>query len=141
MAPVRAKGELVNDGDVDLLVSLAWSEIDRGRSSLSNPKTMGNFAMKTVYLAHPYAERELGRGAQRTLEKEGFRVLNPFERPEQQEFDRSLAAGGLTDSQCDRLVRMDLAKIDESHLLAALLTEKTALGTPMEIFYARTVRA
>ena len=85
-------------------------------------------------------EQELGCGAQRTLVREGFLVINPFERPEQAEYERALAGKGLTKDQCYRIVGGDLAKIDESALLAALITDKASVGTFMEIFYARRVR-
>src|SRR3990167_4273416 len=113
----RTKGELVGDDSLGLLAPLAGSTVDNRSTSVSGLAVMGGSRLKTIYLAHPYEERELGRGAQRTLAREGFLVINPFERPEQAEYERALAGKGLTKDQCDRIVGGDLAKIDESALL------------------------
>lgn len=97
--------------------------------------------VKTVYLAHPYAMKDdIAVLFQPTLEAIGLRVVNPFDRPQQAEFETAMRASGLTRRMCDDIVRMDLEKIDEVDAVVAVLDGANSPGTLMEIFYAAHVR-
>ena len=95
--------------------------------------------VKSVYLAHPHAQQEAGLVYQTILEKAGLRVVNPFQRPEQAEFEASFAGAGLSDPQCQRIVDMDLRKIEDTDGIVALLIDHDMVGTMMEVFYASRI--
>lgn len=91
-----------------------------------------------VYLAHPHSQKNEGKRIQTEIERLGIEVINPFERGEQEIYDRKLGPDGtgLTDEDCANIVEMDLAKIDRADFVVALLLEpEKTLGTYMEIFY------
>lgn len=91
-----------------------------------------------IYLAHPHSKKDEGVRIQQEIEHLGIEVINPFERGEQEIYERKLGPDGtgLTDQDCSDIVNMDLDKIDRADMVVALLLdpEKT-LGTYMEIFY------
>ena len=97
--------------------------------------------MKTIYLAHKYEQAPIGLQIQNRLETAGIRVLNPFQREEQKEFDRIITekAGQFDDAVSARIVYGDLVKVDAADGVVALLFPN-AIGTVMEIFYAGHVR-
>lgn len=101
--------------------------------------------LTTVYLAHPYSEKEyVERIFQPRLETAGVRVINPFIRPEQAAYERKMAAAGgankgLDDRDCADIVIRDLEKIDRSDAIVAALMADNMIGTLMEIFYCAHV--
>lgn len=95
----------------------------------------------SVYLAHPYMMKDfIQREFQPVLEGIGLQVINPFQRPEQETFEKAMAATGLTRRMCDDIVRMDLEKIDAVDGVVAVLDGENSPGTIMEIFYAAYTR-
>jgi nucleoside 2-deoxyribosyltransferase len=94
--------------------------------------------IRSVYLAHPFAQKAEGKRIQTQLEALGLEVVNPFERGEQAIYDVKLApgGGGLNEQDCADIVRMDLEKIDQTGAVVALLIDTASVGTIMEIFYA-----
>lgn len=101
----------------------------------AGPDGVGDSAV--AYLAHPFAKKVLvEQFFQPQIEDFGVRVLNPFQRPEQEGYEAAIAAAGLTDAMCADIVRMDLEKIDKAGAIIALLIDDNMIGTIMEIFYA-----
>jgi nucleoside 2-deoxyribosyltransferase len=95
-----------------------------------------------VYLAHPFSKKDdVERNFQPLLEAVGLEVLNPFQRPEQETYDKVLApgGGGLTAKHCAEIVRMDLEKINAADGVVAALVDDNMIGTIMEIFYTAHV--
>jgi hypothetical protein len=94
--------------------------------------------IRSVYLAHPFAQKAEGKRIQTQLEALGLEVVNPFERGEQAIYEVKLApgGGGLNSQDCEDIVRMDLEKIDQTDAVVALLIDSGSVGTFMEIFYA-----
>lgn len=92
---------------------------------------------KSVYIAHPYADQELGLAVQARIETLGIRVVNPFQREEQKTYSQVIQSKGeFTKEQCDEIVEMDLKKIRDTDGVVCLLTEKLSIGTSMETFYS-----
>lgn len=90
-----------------------------------------------IYLAHPFDEREAGKELQKYLEKHGFEVTNPFEREEQQIYNRVIESKkNFTKLQCKEIVEGDLDKIRDADIVVAMITNTSSIGTPMEIFFA-----
>jgi nucleoside 2-deoxyribosyltransferase len=95
-----------------------------------------------IYLAHPYSKRLEAKRIQTEIEKLGVQVINPFERGEQKIYEKKLGPGGpgLSAKDCAQIVQMDLAKIDQSDFVVALLLDpEYTLGTYMEILYTGEV--
>jgi len=91
--------------------------------------------LKTVYLAHKFEQRPLGLNVQLELERNGIKVVNPFDRPEQKQYDEEIKKGGDFEKYAGEVVNGDLDKINKVDGVAALLFPN-AIGTVMEIFYA-----
>lgn len=94
--------------------------------------------IRSVYLAHPFAQKVEGKRIQTELEALGLEVINPFERGEQAIYEAKLGhdGDGLNAQDCADIVRMDLEKIDQTDGVVALLIDNASIGTIMEIFYA-----
>ena len=119
------------------LASLVPGEFDDRGGSLSYYETVES-NIKSVYLAHPFAEKEKVEAEfQPKLEALGIRVINPFQRAEQGIYEAALkTAEGLNAAQSADIVNKDLEKIDEAGALVALMIHDRMLGTIMEIFYS-----
>lgn len=96
---------------------------------------------KSVYLAHPYADQELGLAVQAKIEALGIRVVNPFQRKEQEVYSQVVQTGGeFTLEQSQEIVDMDLSKIENANGVIAIFTGKISIGTSCETIYARAIR-
>lgn len=93
----------------------------------------------TLYLAHPYEERVMGKKIQAYLEGKGFTVVNPFDRSEQLNYDQHIENNRLTDEQCASIVTHDLLQIDDADAVVAVGVRAPSIGTSMEVFYASNV--
>src|SRR6266566_6342680 len=90
----------------------------------------------SVYLAHPYKEKDYGMEIMRKLESMGIRVVNPFVRGEQEKYDQVIQKSGeFTMDMCEDIVESDLQKIDSVDAVVALVLPVKSIGTYMEIFY------
>ena len=94
--------------------------------------------MTSIYLAHPYAEREYGIKIQKLLEDSGYSVCNPFDRPEQESYDQAVIdQRPFTYDECEELVEWDLKHIMDSDCVVVLVVGSGPfIGISMEISYA-----
>ena len=94
-----------------------------------------------VYLAHKFENQQAALLVQAELEAEGITVLNPFQRKEQEQYNKTITQDGgkFSDDACAEIVRADLALIDECDAVLAMLSPN-AIGTVMEIFYAAKLK-
>lgn len=109
------------------------------RRALSRGPSGARVPHMRIYLAHPYAARDFGKGLQIYLSAAvpDIEIVNPFERPEQAEFEETIQKQGfLWDAQCKRIVNMDLAKIMSCDGLVAILSEHASVGTHLELAFA-----
>ncbi len=113
--------------------------VDAGPGSDRAASVRGVEAVRpvTVYLAHPYAHREVGTKIQGLLEGAGITVLNPFDRPEQPEIDKLWPE--LPHSWCEEIVRGDLRNINSADTVVAILVGDKTIGTAMEIYHNTVV--
>src|SRR6266850_394557 len=119
------------------LASLVPGELNDRGGGISNYEVLAG-AMKSVYPAHPFAEKDrVEREFQPKIEELGIRVINPFQRAEQGIYEAALRTSeGLSAAQSADIVNKDLEKIDEAEALVALMIHERMLGTIMEIFYS-----
>lgn len=95
---------------------------------------------KSVYLAHPYSDQALGLEIQAKIEALGIRVVNPFQREEQETYTKVIVSGSeFSKEQCDSIVQTDLTKIEQTDGVVCLFTEKLSVGTSMETFYSSRI--
>src|SRR2546428_2028810 len=118
---------------------MARSTTHDSRTSVPDAKTLARNPV--VYLAHKFEKQDEGKLIQARLSDWGIKVLNPFDRKEQEEHDRIIAekAGQFDDATSAKIVYADLVLIDNADAIVALLFPN-AIGTVMEIFYAGHVR-
>ena len=91
----------------------------------------------TVYLAHPYAHRDIGEKVSTLLTGAGINVVNPFHRPEQAEIESQLP--NLTKEWCEWIVRTDLQHINASDTVVGIWVGRNMVGTAMEIYHNAVV--
>jgi nucleoside 2-deoxyribosyltransferase len=98
--------------------------------------------MKTItaYLAHPRLNKAEGAELQKKIEVLGIRVINPFQRPQEQVYDQIVSKSGrFSAEQIESIVEGDLRKIEEADIIVAMVTGKASAGTHMEVFYASRI--
>ena len=104
---------------------------------------MSSIDLMRVYLAHPWMDRAGGKTLQTKIEALGIEVVNPFEKVEQQIYDKAIKHGdgtALSDADIVQIVEGDLAEIDGCEGVVAYLPDGVpSLGAIMEIFYAGNI--
>jgi len=89
---------------------------------------------ETQYLAHPAEYIKEAKIVQKELEKIGIKVINPFDREEDNPLEWWQSPHSPEDFK--RVVERDLAWIRQSDALFAFVPEPAGYGAMMEIFYA-----
>jgi nucleoside 2-deoxyribosyltransferase len=94
-----------------------------------------------IYLAHSGEEKERGREIQRTLEKFGYEVQNPFDKHnpyvKDLKWEKGRVVGRLSKESCKWVVETDLRFIDKCDAVVMVYPENsTTIGTPCEMTYA-----
>jgi len=88
---------------------------------------------ESQYLAHPHEDQAEGKLLQKQLEALGIKVVNPFDRNEDNLdwYERSHSP-----EDAERVVERDLKWIEETDAVFAYVPKAIVCGTAMEIFYA-----
>ena len=91
-----------------------------------------------LYLAHPHAEQEYGKHIQELLERDGFKVINPFDRPEQDRYNKKVTnRDPFSLGDAEELVEWDLDNIYDADAIVALYVGNGPfIGMSMEVSYA-----
>lgn len=97
--------------------------------------------MTSVYLAHKFEKQEQALEVQQELEARGIKVVNPFQRKEQDQYNDTIKnhGGQFDDETCREIVDNDLAMIDNVDGIVAILSPN-AIGTVNEIFYKGKIK-
>jgi hypothetical protein len=93
-----------------------------------------------IYLAHPGTEssRAYGKVLQAVMEKEGYKVYNPFSTGKGLEMHKKLRSGDTSLELARQIVHEDLQAIRDSNVIVAFMPEPS-IGTSMEIFWANCI--
>lgn len=91
-----------------------------------------------VYLSHPIRSRSLATEIHSTLIRDGFEVIDPFDRPNQEHYAhlRLTKAREFTREECLAIVVGDIERIEKSDVVVAVVSGEFSIGTPMEILCA-----
>ena len=93
-----------------------------------------------IYLAHPYAARELGKKIQAQLEALHYEVVNPFDREEQEIYAAAIAENRpFSPDECESIVLGDLNQVESCEEVVSLWTGDYSIGTAMEVFFAASI--
>jgi nucleoside 2-deoxyribosyltransferase len=101
----------------------------------------------TCYLAHPYSTMEWGFKFTKSLEAIGISVIDPFNRPGQEELNkveeqnrnsRNKVTGNVefSPTQNREIVEIDMIKVRQADILIALVNGDDSKGTHMEFMGA-----